>query len=62
MTSEQKILLASIRELNEMLEIAALTNQRNLVAANIETLTERVLRYGDYYPGASDSGIKPHTN
>jgi hypothetical protein len=62
MKSEQKILLASIRELNEMVELASLTDQQNLVKANIITLKERVVRYGNNYPGTSDNRTKPYTD
>lgn len=62
MKLEQKILLASIRELNEMVELAALTDQQNLVNANIITLKERIVRYGNNYPGTSNNRIKPYTD
>lgn len=62
MSLEQKILLASIREMRELLEIAAVTHQTILVEANIDTLRDRVKRYGDNNTGTGDSGTKPHTN
>ena len=62
MSLEQKILLASIREMRELLEIATVTHQTNLVEANINTLRDRVKRYGDNNTGTGDSGTKPHTN
>ena len=62
MSLEQKILLASIREMRELLEIATVTHQTNLVESNIDTLRDRVKRYGDNNTGTSDSGTKPHTN
>jgi hypothetical protein len=62
MNLEQKILAASIRELNELIQIAMDTNQLNLAEANFGDLEDRKRRFGNNDPGTSNSGTKPHTN
>ena len=62
MNFEQKILLASIKELNEFIQVAMDSNQVILAEANLRDLEDRKRRFGNYNTGTSDSGTKPHTN
>jgi hypothetical protein len=62
MNLEQKILLASIREMNELIGAAYADNQLNIMAVNLVDLKERIKRFGDNNTGTSDSRIEPHSD
>lgn len=55
---EQKILLASIRELNELVLLSISTQQLNSARINLTDLKERVRKYGDNNTSPSDSGVE----
>lgn len=62
MNLERKILLASIRELNELVVEQMLLHQLNVARANLGDLKDRVKRYGDNDTGTGDSGVEPHSD